>query len=134
MSTVITELPITEADINVVEENKSVELSAEKFKDLLDYLTHVEDELSIAKFDLDSERKYAGILLYTLAKLTRSINAEYPDTEIQRLVLDWIRYCRKHLDLELKEGAISGDHVRQFSLLFRRLNLDEATNAKYRVR
>jgi hypothetical protein len=116
--TVATEIPITEDDISVIEERKVVELSGEKFKELLDYVTHIEDALSIAEFDLSSERRFADLLIDAFANSITSIRWENDD-EVGK-TLSQTRYAmwERRLAREVRDGHISDDQFRRFREAF----------------
>lgn len=126
----ITELPITDSDVTVIPESKSVVLSAQKFYDLLDYLTRLEDELSVAKFDLESERRLTMVLNTALAKSIAKINWASQETDMKALALELLETCEQYLTQEVKDGSISEDQAGRVSMLLRWI-AERTANMRY---
>lgn len=108
------EMPITEDDVRVIKERKSVELSAEKFKELLDYLTQIEDELSITEFDFATERSFTGLLLKAFTHSISTFKSASSDTDPRELSLDLIKKWSDYLSRQVHKGLINPDQYRQF--------------------
>lgn len=111
-----TELPITEADVNVVTE-ASVELAKEKFADLLRYLTQLEDEVSIAKFDLESEHEFAQALLFAIKDVLTTLESARSNLEPTLIAgFLWAR-VRAKVERAIQEGSISPSYRERLSRL-----------------
>jgi hypothetical protein len=112
------EIPITEDDVSVIEERKSVELSGEKFKELLEYLTHIEDELSVTEFDFTSEQRFTDLLLYAFADSIDTIRIASPDTSLSELSFGLFRKWESRLSREVEKGSLSAEQFRRFRKAF----------------
>lgn len=111
-----TELPITEADVNVVTE-ASVELAKEKFADLLKYLTQLEDEVSIAKFDLESEHEFAQAVLFAIKDVLTTLESARSHLEPTLIAgFLWAR-VRAKVERAIQEGSISPSYRERLSRL-----------------
>lgn len=128
----ITELPITEEDVNVIEERKSVELPGSKFYELLEYITQLDDELSISKFDLDGERRFANVLIYAFTRTIDSISVASPDMDMKEFALELFKACEEQLVNQQREGYLSAEQLQRFHRRFKRA--EDSTNIMYRVR
>ncbi len=70
----ITELPISEQDINLLTEGELVQVPAEKFADLLRYIDQLERSLSISESNVAQERRFIDILIHGLANAFGAIS------------------------------------------------------------
>jgi hypothetical protein len=116
--TVMTEMPITEDDVSLVKERNSVEISGEKFKELLEYLTHIEDELSVSEFDLATEQRFTGLLINAFADSIDSVRSASPDTDLRELSSKLFQEWESCLSRQVEQGVISAVQLRRFHRAF----------------
>jgi hypothetical protein len=110
----MTEIPISEEDVNVIEERKSVELSGRKFNDLLLYLTHLEDQLSTVKFDLESEHRFANLLLHTFVRSVYAVSSEASEGGVGQAVVELFSEFERGLERQVQEGFLSAEQLQRF--------------------
>lgn len=113
------EMPITEDDVKVIKDRKSVEISGEKFKELLEYLTQIEDALSVAEFDLATEHRFGNFLLEAFAdSIDTIIRSSSSDPNLKELSFDLFRKLKDCLSQQVEKGSISEDQFSEFEGVF----------------
>jgi hypothetical protein len=105
----ITELPISHGDVSVNEEERTVVLAGEKFRELLEYVTYIEDLLSIAEFDLASERRFVETLIQLCFESIDSLRTLSEDKA--SALLEKSGRCLK---LQIEQGALSDEQLKRF--------------------
>jgi hypothetical protein len=115
MTTTEEKMPVSVEDLDINAERKSVQLSASKFQELVEYVDHVERALNLCELDLGRERKFVTILLDALSKgcaLLNEIANYYGERERNRyydLHAQWKNEVRR----QAEEGNISDQHYKQ---------------------
>lgn len=109
MNTQMAEIPVAEEDLEIDAERRSVQLSANKFQELVEYVDHLESALKLSEFEIERDRHQVTILVGALKAayaLLSEIAHYYGGPEIGRyydLRARWIRTVRLHAS----EGDIS---------------------------
>lgn len=66
MNTQIAEIPVAEEDLEINAERKTVQLSATKFQDLVEYVDHLESALKLSELDVERDHHQVNLLLGAL--------------------------------------------------------------------
>jgi hypothetical protein len=114
------DIPITKEDVQVNAGRKSVQLSAEKFRELIHYVDQLESALRLAELDLSRERHSSEFLIrrvreaYKLLDRLSSFYGDWPRAEYYDLRAETAR----EIDSQLESGDITEEeHERLMSVL-----------------